>query len=94
MDITHGNLSLAFKGFQARFGHAFEGAKVYHPRLAMGVPSSSESETYGWLGEFPQLREWIGDRIVKELDKHSFTIRNRLFESTIRVLRTHFEDDK
>ena len=26
------------------------------------INSNSQSNTYGWLGKFPQLREWVGTR--------------------------------
>lgn len=60
----------------------------------MVVPSSAREETYGWLGQFSQLREWLGgSRIVKSLAAHSFTIANRKFESTVGVERDDFDDD-
>jgi len=49
----------------------------------MTVPSTGRDEIYGWLGQFPQLREWIGQRHVHNLKAHSFTITNRKFESTV-----------
>ncbi|MBM3618648.1 MAG: hypothetical protein FJX23_08940, partial [Alphaproteobacteria bacterium] len=59
----------------------------------MVVNSSSASETYGWLGQTPRLREWIGDRQVKNLSESSFTIKNKSFESTVSVKRNDVEDD-
>jgi len=60
----------------------------------MKVASASRDETYGWLGQFPQLREWIGARHVHSLKAHSFTITNRKFESTVSVKRDDISDDK
>lgn len=61
----------------------------------MTIPSSARDETYGWLGQFPQLREWLGgDRVVKDLTAHSFSIVNRKFESTVSVRREDFADDR
>lgn len=94
MDITDANLDLAFKGFQTRYNSAFEGAAIYHERIAMEVPSTARDETYGWLGAFPQMREWLGERIVHRLDSHGFTIKNRKFESTVSIKRDDFEDDR
>lgn len=54
----------------------------------MTVPSSAREETYGWLGQFPQMREWLaGSRVLKDLQAHSFTITNRKFESTANIKR-------
>lgn len=60
----------------------------------MKVSSTGSEETYGWLGMFPQLREWIGPRQVKNLEAHAFTIKNRKFESTVGVPRDNISDDK
>ncbi len=61
----------------------------------MTVPSGAREETYGWLGQFPQLREWLDrDRVVKGLAAHSFTITNRKFESTVSVNRDDFDDNR
>lgn len=57
-------------------------------------PSSSRDETYGWLGNFPQLREWIGPRHVHNLKAHSFKITNRKFESTVSIARDDLSDDR
>jgi phage major head subunit gpT-like protein len=43
---------------------------------------------------FPQLREWIGQRHVKGLKAHGFTIRNRKFEATVEVPRDDLADDR
>ena len=55
--------------------------------------SSSKSNTYGWLGQFPQFREWVGDRVIKDMAAHGYEITNKLFESTVGVARTDIEDD-
>jgi phage major head subunit gpT-like protein len=62
-------------------------------RIATLVPSSTASNTYGWLGEFPGLREWIGDRVIKDMKAQGYVITNRLFEGTVGVKRTDIEDD-
>ena len=63
-------------------------------RIAMQVASSGSDQTYGWSGQFPQLREWLGPRFVNSLAAHSFKIVNRDFESTVSVSRNHIMDDK
>lgn len=60
----------------------------------MVVPSGTESTTYAWLGAFPNIREWIGDRIINNLSLSSYTLANKKFEVTISVPRTKIEDDQ
>ncbi|MDR3247166.1 MAG: Mu-like prophage major head subunit gpT family protein, partial [Treponema sp.] len=68
-------------------------ANALHNSLATVITSTTAQNTYGWLGQFPQMREWIGDRVIKNIKEASYTIVNRLFESTLGVKRTDIEDD-
>lgn len=94
MQIDDQSLDLVFKGFKTLYTDAFLAAPVHSDKIAMTVPSTGRDETYGWLGQFPQLREWIGPRHVHNLQAHSFTIANRKFESTVSVKREDIADDK
>lgn len=58
------------------------------------VPSSGEAEFYDWLGQMPEIREWIDERQYNKLEEHGYYIKNRKFESTIVVPRTKIEDGK
>ena len=95
MIIDRQSIDLAFKGFKTLYTDAYTDAPANWDKVSMVVPSGSAEETYGWLGQFPQLREWLGgSRIVKDLAAHSFTIANRKFESTVGVERDDFDDDR
>ena len=94
MIINEQSLDLVFKGFKTLYTDAYLTAPVHKDKVAMTVPSTGRDETYGWLGQFPQLREWIGPRHVHNLKAHSFTIANRKFESTVAVQRDDISDDK
>lgn len=63
-------------------------------RLAMRFESSQESETYRWLGTVPQVREWVGGRVVKPLRSQGVTIVNKVWEATIRVDADESRRDK
>ena len=58
------------------------------------VPSTTDSETYAWLGDIPGMREWIGDREIQNITASGYTIKNKNFESTISVDRNAVDDDK
>jgi phage major head subunit gpT-like protein len=94
MIINAQTLSILFTGFKTKFNNAFEGEPVIYPKIAMEVSSLGREETYGWLGLFPVLREWLGDRILGNLGAHSYTIKNRKFELTISVPRDDIADDR
>lgn len=95
MIVNSQALDFAFKGFKAVYTDAYTKTRTHHDKVAMTVVSSGRDETYGWLGQFPQLREWLtGDREVKDLAAHSFALANRKFESTIGVKREDIADDR
>ena len=71
---------------------AARAASVYQ-RIATTVPSTTASTTYDWLGDFPDLREWVGARVVRDMKAQGYQITNRLFEGTVGVQRTAIEDD-
>ncbi len=68
MIVNGQTLDLAFRGFKTVFTDARLAAPSHYSDIAMTVPSAARDETYGWLGQFPALREWIGPRQVKNLE--------------------------
>ena len=94
MIINSGNLAILFRAFNAAFQKGFSGVAPMWSRIATQVPSTTEQEDYGWLGDIPGLREWIGDRQVKNLTQYDYSIKNKEFESTVGVPRSKIEDDK
>lgn len=94
MIINSANIASLFQGYNASFNKGVLSAPSLYKDIAMVIPSSSSQNTYAWLGQFPKLREWVGDRVVKNLESYSYSIVNKLFESTIKVARTEIEDDQ
>lgn len=94
MIINHASLSRLFTVYNAAFKAAFAGANITWPSLATEVSSTSESNSYAWLGQFPGMREWLGDRIVKNMVASNYTITNKNWESTVEVSRPNIEDDQ
>lgn len=80
-------------GFRKDFQNGLAASEPQYTMVATVVPSSSKSNTYGWLGKWPGFREWIGDRVIESMKEHGYTITNKSFESTIGVDRDDVEDD-
>ena len=93
MLITPSNLKTLFTGFKAVFVGGLNQAPSQYQKLATIVPSTTGTEEYGWLGQMPGMREWIGERIVHGLEAHGYSIKNRKFELTVSVPREAIEDD-
>lgn len=94
MIINKGNLTALFVAFKAAFAAGLRQAPSQYQSLVTVVPSSTSAEEYGWLGAFPNMREWLGDRVVNGMATHGYTIRNRSFEMTVGVPRPAIEDDQ
>lgn len=91
--INQTNLNNLFTGFKASFNTGFRSATPMWDRIATLVPSTTAAEQYAWLGQFPRLREWVGDRQLKNLAAHDYSIKNKKFESTVAVPRDNLDDD-
>jgi phage major head subunit gpT-like protein len=94
MIITSNSLKSLFVAFKAAFAAGLGAAKSQYQKIATIVPSSTSAEEYGWLGKFPKMREWLGDRVINGMATHGYTIRNKSFELSVGVPRTAIEDDQ
>jgi len=92
--ITGDTLRSLQQGFNAAFLQGFGSVKSTWNLIAMRVPSTADLENYGWMKELPGMREWIGQRVVHNLEATSAQLRNKNWEHTIGVDRNHIEDDK
>ncbi|MEN6483420.1 MAG: Mu-like prophage major head subunit gpT family protein, partial [Syntrophobacteraceae bacterium] len=67
MIVNQSNLAGIYRSFRTLFNQAFDAAPSQWPLVAMEVPSTGRSVDYKWLGDFPMLREWVGDRLIRDL---------------------------
>lgn len=93
MLLNSTNLRLMYTGFSTAFQGGLGSVAPSHHRVCMMVPSSTRSNEYGWLGNMPRIREWLGPRVVQNLGTYGYTIRNRSFELTVGVDRDDINDD-
>jgi phage major head subunit gpT-like protein len=94
MLVNHHTLGKLFTGLKRTFDRGFELATPMYKEVAMVIPSSTELEQYDWLGVFPGMREWLGDRHVQSLGTHQYSIRNKDWEWTLGVERNKIQDDQ
>lgn len=93
MIVTAAVLNDLRTGFSNLFEQGKTKATPMYSEIATLVPSTTKSNTYGWLGQFPAFREWIGDRVLNSMKEHGYSVENKDYESSIGVLRTDIEDD-
>jgi phage major head subunit gpT-like protein len=94
MIINQASLAAAFIGFKTAFNGGFRDAQPMWQDIATLVPSNTASENYGWLGQFPRLKEWLGDKAIGNMSAQTYSIINKDYESTIGVDRNNLEDDQ
>lgn len=93
--ITPALITALNTGYRREYQQAYDAQRAlsYWMKIATRVTSSTASNTYGWLGDFPKMREWIGDRVVNDMKSHAYAISNKTYEATVGVERTAIEDD-
>lgn len=93
--ITTALLEALRTNLRMEFSNGFKAMQpqTFWTKVATLVPSSSGSNTYGWLGDWPNLIEWVGARTVKDLKEFGYEIQNKLYEATVAIPRVQIEDD-
>lgn len=88
------NTGLLTKGLKSEFFNRLEATTTHYQDLATRVTSTTDRETYRWLGTVPQVREWGTGRLAKGLRSESYSIENLKYESTLEVDRDEISDDQ
>lgn len=94
MLINQSNLDFLTTAFKANYQQGFKGVEPIWPQVATMIPSSTKTNAYAWLGQFPMLREWVGERQYQSMLLSGYELDNKKFESTIKVKRDDIEDDQ
>ncbi len=93
MIINSANINALRVGFSTAYQGAFDAVPTMRDAVSETVPSSTGENIYGWLGELPSMKEWLGPRVVQNLKSHDYRIKNRDWEQTVGVDRNDIEDD-
>lgn len=81
-------------GFSAAFNKGFAGVAPRYARIATTIPSSTSEQKYAWIGNFPKMKKWIGEREIQSMSAYDYVIKNEKFEATVSVKRDDIEDDQ
>ncbi len=93
MPVTNEQLHALTTGLKANFNKGLKNAQPQYKKIATVIKSSNQGENYAQLGNWPKIREWIGERQLAKLKKHVYTIFNKKYESSITVERDDVDDD-
>ena len=93
MLINQSSIIAVFTSLKTVFNKAFDNAPTAWERTAMKVSSTSSQNDYAWLGKFPRMRKWLGDKVIRALSAFKYTVVNDDYEATVEVDRNDIEDD-
>ncbi len=93
MIVSTDNLNKLRVGFNGAMKRGLGQAKPDYPRVSTRVPASTKEQRYGWLGKVPNVREWIGPRVIQNISESDYSIKEKPWELTIGVDRDDIETD-
>lgn len=94
MIVNQANLRTLFIGFNTAFKSGLDSqAASQYGRITTTVPAATKEQEYGWLGKLPNVREWIGNRVVHSISQSGYSIKEKPFELTISVSKDDIETD-
>lgn len=94
MDLTPASLNALRTQYSQIYQQAFLNQDILWNKVAQLVTSKSDSETHVWMDRIPQLRKWVGDRILQSASLRSYILKNDPFELTIALDQFRIEDNK
>ncbi|MEE8612272.1 MAG: Mu-like prophage major head subunit gpT family protein [Sphingomonas aquatilis] len=93
MIIDGPNLAALRVGFSTAFKKGLGQTSSQYAIVATTVTATTKEQRYGWLGKVPNVREWLGARVVQNISTSDYTIREKKWELTLGVDRDDIETD-
>jgi phage major head subunit gpT-like protein len=94
MIINQENLQNLYITLNGVFNAAFQESKTWFEQLSMTVPAAGRTVDFKFMLNFPMLQEWVGDRIIQDLEALAYQATVKSYEATIEVDRDDIEDDQ
>ena len=94
MQITPAGLQALYINFTTQYQAAYLEPEIFYNEFCTTFTSSTTEEDYVWMDVLPQLRVWLGERFVSNLQGRVYKLPNLKFEDTFGVQRDQIEDDK
>lgn len=94
MQINKANLDAIYYQFSLVYKQGYEATPVYWNKYASLAPSGARENHYGWIGKIPRLRQWVGSRVLNNLQARGYVLVNLDYEDSIGIDRNDIEDDQ
>lgn len=94
MDINAASLEAMFKTYLT----IFQKGVSWKPPVDIGFmffesPSTSAANFYAWLEQIPSFRQWVGDRVFRNIQSGNFQVTNLPFEDSVSIDKDKIDDD-
>jgi len=93
MIITVAALEALRTGFKTNFQAGLGTAGAVAEQISTEVPSTTKIETYGFLGDMPIFRKWLGEKRIKSMQEKAYQLQNDDFEATLGIHKNKIADD-
>lgn len=70
---------------RAAFWQGWDSFPSLTDNITYTFDSNSDQETYAWLSYAPEVREMTGTRVAQPVPEITFTLKNKVWESTTRI---------
>jgi phage major head subunit gpT-like protein len=97
MQITPDTLSVLNNGFNAAFIEGFNAigsTPNLYKEVCMEVASAAALENYGWMKDLPGMREWVGPRLINNMEAQGMQVANKEYEHALGIKRFDIENDR
>ena len=91
--ITTALLDNLRTGFKTNFQGGLKKVTPTWQQFATKVNSSTRIETYGWLGDFPRFRRWVGEKKITRLKEKVYQLINLPYEVTRGIPKHDIQND-
>ncbi len=83
--LDRAKVEAAFVVFSTVFDMKLKNTPVIYDRIATVIPGVSERVEFKWLGTFPSMKRWVGDRALQKLRGESQTLTTEWWANGIEV---------
>ena len=94
MLILKNKLQNAFIAVKTAWDGALKTVKESWRDWADGVNSDTETEYYNWTELLVTIREWIGDRVIGNIQGNEWSVKNRHYEGSFGLKVSDINDEK
>jgi phage major head subunit gpT-like protein len=94
MELSPSNLNALRTKYSQIFQSTFLEQLVVWQKVAQLITSTAESETHVWVDRIPQVRQWVGDRVIRNASLREYILPNLPFEQTEGLDQFKVEDNK